>query len=175
MADNNKIKLALPAEEHRAEALSYKKEFTELGESHIHGSGSLGNTADYGVWLKKVAAARTTAQPGWVTATTYFAITGKKIVGTIQIRHTLNDMLLETGGHIGYGVRPSERRKGYATQMLALALGKCRGLGIERALVTCNTDNVGSARTIQKNGGVLENEVYEDNGKPVQRYWIDIK
>ncbi len=106
-------------------------------------------------------------------STTYFAVVGGRIVGTIQVRHKLSEWLYKYGGNIGYGVRPSERRKGYAARMLALALEKCRELGLKRALVTCNRENIGSARTILKNGGVLENEVLREDGGVTQRYWID--
>lgn len=91
----------------------------------------------------------------------------------IDIRHRLNEYLLQFGGNIGYSVRPSQRRKGYATEMLALALEECRKLGIDRALVTCDKTNIGSAKTIQKNGGVLENEVLEGD-RITQRYWIGL-
>jgi predicted acetyltransferase len=112
----------------------------------------------------------------YVQQTTYFLLDekGEKILGAINIRHRLNDYLLKKGGNIGYGIAPSERRKGYATKMLALALEKCRALGIERALVTCDRDNTASAKTITNNGGVLENELTEDNGNIVQRYWINL-
>ena len=95
-----------------------------------------------------------------------------KIVGTIAIRNYLNDSLMKSGGHIGYGIRPSERRKGYGAKMLALALKKCREFGVEKALVTCDKDNIASAKTAMKNGGILENELVEENGNIVQRYWI---
>lgn len=91
--------------------------------------------------------------------------------GSIDIRHRLNEYLLQFGGNIGYSVRPSQRRKGYATEMLALALEECRKWGLNRALVTCDKTNIGSAKTIQKNGGVLENEVLEGD-RITQRYWI---
>lgn len=91
----------------------------------------------------------------------------------MNIRHYLTDALLYTGGHIGDGVRPSERRKGYATAMIALALDECRKLGLDRVLMTCDKTNVGSAKSIIKNGGVLENEVLDD-GVLEQRYWIDL-
>lgn len=79
-----------------------------------------------------------------------------------------------TGGHIGDGVRPSERRKGYATEIIRLALQECKKLGLDRVLITCHKDNIGSVKSIVKNGGILENEVLE-GGKPLQRYWVDLK
>ena len=84
----------------------------------------------------------------------------------------LNKRLLKTYGHIGYGVRPSDRRKGYATQMLAAALVICRGMGLERVLVSCDKKNIGSAKTIIKNGGQLTNEFVDIDGSTVQQYWI---
>ena len=96
------------------------------------------------------------------------------MVGAINIRHYLNDHLLKYGGHIGDGIRPSERRKGYATKMIALGLAECKKLGIDRVLLVCDKDNIGSKRSIIKNGGILENELLED-GKIVERYWIDVK
>ena len=94
-------------------------------------------------------------------------------MGAVNIRHSLNDYLLQYGGHIGDGIRPSERRKGYATGMIGLALEECRRLGIRKVLMVCDKDNIGSARSILKNGGVLENEV-EEEGKLKQRYWITL-
>ena len=95
------------------------------------------------------------------------------LVGAVDIRHSLNEALLLDGGHIGDGVRPSERRKGYATAMIALALDECRKLGIEKVLMVCNKENTGSAKSIQNNGGVLENEINVE-GETVQRYWIQL-
>ena len=112
----------------------------------------------------------------YVPSSTYFCLDEERdiIVGAVNIRHYLNENLLKTGGHIGDGVRPSERGKGIATEMISLALKKCKRLGIDRVLMTCDKDNIASARTIQKNGGVLENEV-DNEGETVQRYWIDLK
>lgn len=115
-------------------------------------------------------------QNGKVPSTTFFALDMDRniFVGAMNIRHYLNEKLLATGGHIGDGIRPSERRKGYATEMIRLGLIECKKLGIDRVLMTCDKDNIGSRKSITNNGGVLENEVEED-GEIVQRYWIDLK
>lgn len=111
-----------------------------------------------------------------VPDSTFFCLdTDRNIfVGAVNIRHYLNESLLLNGGHIGDGVRPSERRKGYATEMIRLALEECKKLGINKVLMVCDKDNIASARSIQKNGGILENEVLVD-GIVEQRYWIDIR
>ncbi|MGH4125994.1 MAG: GNAT family N-acetyltransferase [Clostridium sp.] len=103
----------------------------------------------------------------------FLVLENKRIIGAINIRHYLNDYLLSFGGNIGYGIRPSERKKGYATLMLAMALPIAKELGISKALVTCDKNNLGSAKTITNNGGVLENEVIEE-GEITQRYWIEV-
>lgn len=112
---------------------------------------------------------------GWVPDTTLFCLDKDRniLVGAVNIRHHLNDALLKTGGHIGAGIRPGERRKGYATAMIASALEECRKLGIKRVLMTCDKNNIGSAKSIIRNGGVLENEI-EENGHMEQRYWIQL-
>lgn len=115
--------------------------------------------------------------PRFVPSTFLFAFVGPRIIGRTSIRHELNDMLLRLGGHIGYYVLPEFRRRGYATAILRRSLEIARGrLGIERVLVTCDDDNLGSIRTIEKNGGVLENVVTgSDLVKPKRRYWIDAR
>lgn len=115
------------------------------------------------------------SEAGMVPDSTYFCLDEDRgiLVGAVNIRHSLNDYLLQYGGHIGDGIRPSERRKGYATEMIALALEECRRLGIRKVLMVCDKDNMGSARSITKNGGILENEV-EEEGKLKQRYWITL-
>ena len=112
-------------------------------------------------------------QEGLVPDSTFFCFDEKRnlMVGAVNIRHDLNDYLLKYGGHIGDGIRPSERRKGYATEMIRLALEECRELGLTRVLMTCDKNNIGSAKSIIRNGGILENEVLEE-GSIKQRYWI---
>ena len=95
-----------------------------------------------------------------------------RLLGAVNIRHYLNESLRREGGHIGDGIRPSERRKGYATELVRLALEECRKLGITRVLMTCDKDNIGSAKSIIRNGGVLECEFINSDGEPEQRYWI---
>lgn len=109
-----------------------------------------------------------------VPDSTFFCLDEERniLVGAVNIRHHLNEELLKNGGHIGDGIRPSERRKGYATAMIGLALAECRKLGIERVLMVCDKENIGSAKSIINNGGILENEIEED-GIVEQRYWID--
>lgn len=113
---------------------------------------------------------------GRVPDTTLFCldIDRNRLVGAVNIRHYLNESLLYNGGHIGDGIRPSERRKGYATAMIALALEECRKLGIDRVLMCCDKDNIGSMKSIISNGGVLENEVVNEDGGIEQRYWIEL-
>jgi predicted acetyltransferase len=115
--------------------------------------------------------------PNHVPSTFLFAFDRSRIVGRVAIRHRLNEFLLRVGGHIGYVVVPEFRRQGYATAMLRGSIDIAyRSLGITRVLVTCDDDNLGSIRTIEKNGGVLENVVTgPDLGKPKRRYWIDAR
>jgi predicted acetyltransferase len=115
--------------------------------------------------------------PSQVPSTFLFAFIGDRIVGRVSIRHRLNDVLLRVGGHIGYVVVPEFRRRGHATAILRWAVRFAQDqLGLDRVLVTCDDDNVGSIRTIEKNGGVLENVVSgPDLDKPKRRYWIDVR
>lgn len=112
---------------------------------------------------------------GVVPSDIYFLVKNdsKFLIGAIDIRHYLNENLFKSGGNIGYGIRPSERGKGYATQMLALALKKCKEMQLSKVLITCSKTNIASAQVIIKNGGILENEVME-NGILKQRYWIHL-
>ena len=110
-----------------------------------------------------------------VTADVFLAIREEdnKLIGMINIRHTLNEYLYNYGGHIGYSVKKSERGKGYAREMLKIALNKCSKLGIKKVLLTCDADNIASAKVIKSCGGILENEVPQD-GELIQRYWIEL-
>ena len=131
---------------------------------------------DFDHYLKNLDTKEETKN-GWVPDTTLFCLDKDRniFVGAVNIRHYINDALLKTGGHIGDGIRPSERRKGYATAMLALALDECKKLGMNKVLLCCDKTNIGSAKAIMYNGGVLENEVkVEKDGHIEQRYWIQL-
>ena len=112
---------------------------------------------------------------GFVPATLYMAVSKEDnhLIGMIHIRHYLNNHLLNFGGHIGYSIRKSERKKGYASEMLGLALEKCKELKLEKVLITCNKDNIASAKTMIKNGAQLENDIQKGNDI-IQRYWITL-
>lgn len=109
-----------------------------------------------------------------VNSSTYWLIDrNKKVIGVVNIRHELNEGLRYRGGHIGYGIRPSERMKGHATEILKQSLVKVKELGIDKALITCDKDNLGSVKTITNNTGILDSEEII-NGIEIQRYWIEI-
>ena len=129
---------------------------------------------DFDYYLEHLENKSTTG--GWVPDSVFFLLDDERnrLLGAVNIRHYLTDALLKDGGHIGDGIRPSERRKGYATKMIHLALEECRKLGIDRVLMICNKDNIGSARSIIRNGGVLENEITSSDGSVLQRYWIQL-
>ena len=129
---------------------------------------------DFGYYLENLEVKE--AVDGKVPDSVFFLLETERdrLLGAINIRHYLNEDLRKEGGHIGDGIRPSERRKGFATEMIRLALIECRKLGIYKVLMTCNKDNIGSARSIIHNGGILENEFMNSDGEIEQRYWITI-
>ena len=160
------------------EIMDYRNEFLAAGSS-MDGTGSLRKCETAQEWIdfNQKMENPETVPAHFVPATQYVYLrkSDNRIVGMIQIRHELNEYLKNYGGHIGYSVRPSERRKGYAGKMLAEFLLVCRRMGLGRVLVTCMTGNVASRRTIIKNGGVYENTVFEPDVKAnLERYWIKL-
>ncbi|WP_433790228.1 GNAT family N-acetyltransferase [Actinoplanes sp. CA-252034] len=127
----------------------------------------------FAAWVDRLNAAAKQAPEDWVACSFRWIVEGDRYLGAIALRHELNDFLLEAGGHIGYGVRPSARGNGLASWALARILPEARALRLDRVLVTCNVDNAASARTIERNGGVLE-DVRDTGIGTVRRYWITL-
>ena len=149
------IKLVSPSKEHEKEALEFKQEFFDNGEVTINGSELLDQTDSYSDWLEAVTknTSKESVNPQWVVTDTYFALDdSNRIVGIIDLRHELKGFLVDFG-HSGYSVRPSERKKGYATQMLALILERARKLNMETVQLSAEKTNTASIKTIVKNGG----------------------
>lgn len=172
------MKLIEPTMEYDAQIQAYRNEFLKA-EGSMDGCGSLRRFEKTQDWIDQVEALKNpdTVPENLVQSTQYIYVreSDNKIVGVIQIRHTLNEFLEKYGGHIGYSVAPSERRKGYATQMLKAVLPECKRLGIDRVMISCVEGNEGSKRTILKNGGVYESTVFEPGeGVYLERHWIDL-
>lgn len=163
-----------PTRRDAAEIEAFKAEFAADGSS-MDGTGILFR-ADAEEWLDSVDQQETDT-PGSVPCLQYGLFDeNDRLLGLLQIRLRLLGYLIDFGGHIGYCVRPSERRKGYATDMLHRALAICRERGLARVLVTCLETNHGSACTIERCGGLLEKIVYDDLNyhANMKRYWIDL-
>ena len=174
------MKLVFPNIAYKEKAIEYIREFYEYG-SEINGSGSLDRylkESTYEAWIEKVIRDLDIANmpEGKVPAITYFYIreSDDKIVGMINIRLALNDFLRTEGGHIGYSVRPTERRRHYGTEMLAAALKVCDRIGIKEVLVSCDKSNPASAGVIKNCGGKLKREFYSETyHEIVQMYKIE--
>lgn len=166
------LRLVKASEEYRSQISDMMEEWNSYGEKIIPYSIRRLDYTDFENYCNNLEIKDDST--GLVPDSTFFCLDEDRniIVGAVNIRHYLNESLLLNGGHIGDGVRPSERRKGIATKMIALALDECRKLGIEKVLMVCDKDNIGSAKSIVNNGGILENEV-EIDGVIEQRYWID--
>ena len=168
------LKLIKPSAEYKTQICDMLDEWYGTGEKIIPYSIRRLDYHDFDNYCANLAIKDTSG--GLVPDSTFFCLDADRniMVGAVNIRHYLNESLLLNGGHIGDGVVPSERRKGVATAMIGLALEECKKLGIEKVLMVCDKNNIGSAKSIVNNGGVLENEITVD-GVTEQRYWIDIK
>ncbi len=160
---------------HESALAEYVAEFNDAGESRIHGYFG---KSDWGhaQTVKKLALwSKGQDLDGWVRNTTWFLVSNGRIIGNYNFRHELTESLRRCGGHCGYSVRPSERRKGCGSMLLAHAKDFGRTLGLRRILVTCSVDNHGSSRVIQRNGGILEDTVRDvESGGELSRYWITL-
>ncbi len=173
----NRLKLIEPTKEYEDQVMAYREILIKNGES-ADGCAALEETETYDEWLDFENRLKKKYGKGYTPSTVCLAVrtSDNKLIGIIDFRHDLTDFLKKYGGNIGYSVLPSERQKGYAKEMLGLMLNKCRAMGKDKVLITCDKGNIASSKTIIANGGVLENEVPDEAslGKSgvVQRYWI---
>lgn len=173
------IKLIKPTLQYADDIMSFRNELISAGEEGgFDGCSGLQNYTSAEEWLKYLAIMENeeTCPEGRTPSDAYIAVraTDNRIVGIIDLRHHINHPILSLwGGHMGYTVRPSERNKGYAKEMLRLNLYNCRDRGIGKILLTCNINNIASEKVIIANGGVFEKEVIVDN-EHIKRFWITV-
>ena len=172
-----RLRHVVPSMEYMEKGIDYIQEHINIG-SHINGSGGLDRYLDnYQGWLDKLEQDRMCIPSEQrVPAETYYLVTEQdRIIGMINIRLCLNERLMKCGGHIGYGIRPSERNKGYNKINLYLALLRCQSLGIKEVILDCDSSNLASSRTMEALGGVRIDEYYSDYEKcQVWRYIINV-
>lgn len=173
------IRLVRPSMEYDEEIMTFRKEILEVdGEDAFAGCGTLRACTTTEEWLHVLAEmenADNCAQ-GSVPSNTYLGVRSSdcRVIGIIDLRHHINHPILGLwGGHMGYSVRPSERNKGYAKELLRLNLRNCKARGLDKVMVTCSRGNIASKKVIVSNGGVFEKEVCVD-GEWIKRYWITI-
>ena len=170
------VSLLTPTTDLQEEYLDFYNEWKDSGETMIPWVISK-NPANFPAMVQELLDAHNgiNIPETWVPDSTYWLVTDEnKIVGAVNIRHSLTEHLFNAGGHIGYGIRPSERRKGYATKLLELSLEKTKKLNITRALVVCDAVNTASEKTILHNGGVRDDDFIEEDGNVVRRFWIEL-
>lgn len=170
------IKLVVPTMELKEKALDYRKEHFDNNESIIDGSELFDKIDSYEKWLKWITSNSKieTVSPKWVLSDTFFAIreSDDKIIGIIDLKHNLNDFLKDLG-NIAYSVRPSERGKGYASQMLHLLLEYAKKYGFKEVYLSAKRNNIPSVKTIMKNGGKLVRS-FEYEGEFADSYVIKL-
>lgn len=156
--------LIRPTDEFEQQIAEYKQQFLDAGDS-MDGCGPLRRADNIKQWLTlcKEYEDPATVPPELVPATQFILVrrSDMRLIGMLQIRHKFNEYLEKYAGHIGYSIRPDERRKGYAKSMLKAALPYCKELGISKVLISCIDGNLGSEKTILANGGVYESTVFE--------------
>lgn len=172
----DELVLKEPSKEFEAAAMALITEYLENGEDHINGTSGIMRYGSYDEWLNIILARGKGTTAHGVAASTYFTVRkcDGKIIGTIQLRRELDADLAKHGGHIGYGIRPSERKKGYGNQQLRLVLEKAKELGLDKVMISCNKSNTASAKVITDNGGILTYEGPDEEYGMIQIYWISL-
>lgn len=178
MDNREDMKLVIPSED-LLEAIEEYRIASLKDSDTIYGSSSLGSHEDLNKWLVNVKdySEGNNLPSDFVRADQYVFLRGdNKIVGMLNFRRELNEVLLQSGGHIGYSIHPDERRKGYADLMLRTFLNQIDVNEYERVLLTCDERNAGSRSVIVNNGGVYENTIIDpEDGSNMERYWIELK
>ena len=175
----SEIILIKPTKEYAEQVMAYKEEMLQHGDS-FDGCAGLEDVQSFEEWIDFENRLKEKYKSEYVPSEVFLAIRQKDkyVVGMIDFRHPLSDFLFNFGGNIEYSIRPSERQKGYGSEMLKLILPICRDFGENRVLLTCDKNNEASRKTIIKNGGVLEEEIIDTAGLSksgiLQRYWISI-
>ena len=178
MLEGERLILRVPTEEDENLILEMVHEFKNNAEKTIPGSCSIESFENYQDWLEKIEkySNKELLSDGKVPSTQFIAVRKEdnKMIGFVNLRHELNDYLFKFGGHIGASVRPSERRKGYATELIKICFEYCKELGIKDILITCKDWNIASKTSIMKAGGKFENIEIDHDGNNLERYWINL-
>ncbi|MFB6367351.1 GNAT family N-acetyltransferase [Paenibacillus elgii] len=170
-----KVRLVRPSMEYREPYLSFYADWIDSGERMVpwvvrQAPGDFEAMLEF---LYAEDSEEKVSNPHGVPHSTYWLLSEESlVVGAVNIRHRLNEKLLNSGGHIGYGIRPGYRRLGYASALLDQTLQITKAMGLDQVLLVCDKDNLGSEKTILKHGGRFESEFTEDNGNIVKRFWI---
>jgi predicted acetyltransferase len=167
--------LTEPSTQYKDQYIAALREFQHEGKHLNEDVGRINANFDEFVQRARDLRDRSKVAPNLVPMTDYWLVEDGEFIGRLSVRHELNEFLLKFGGHIGYEIRPSKRRQGYGKVILRLGLEQARQIGLRRALVTCDENNIGSKKIIESNGGQFENAMPVEGSRVKKlRYWIDL-